>query len=265
MQAQFLELNGRRLFCQRVRAAAARQRLLVLPPFGEELNKCRRLLALCVRGLATDGHDVLWPDLFGTGDSGGNFEDANWELWRADVAALAAWHLDECGQLPAAVLAVRSGTLLLEALPAACRQRVVMWQPVLDGARFLQQFLRLRVMSERMSGGSESLADLERALSDDGQLEVAGYMLNGALASGMREAQLGAASLAGSALVHLLEFKTSIEAAVSVPTQRFASALIDAGIDARTQCVTAEQFWATQEISAPLEVVTATRAAFATS
>ena len=53
MSARFLELNGRRLFLiQAPAVGVARRRVLVLPPFAEELNKCRRLLAVTVRRLA---------------------------------------------------------------------------------------------------------------------------------------------------------------------------------------------------------------------
>lgn len=263
MDAQFLDINGRRLFCLRLRNDAARWRVLVLPPFAEELNKCRRMIALCARALAAEHCDVLWPDLYGTGDSSGEFEDARWDDWRADVAALAAWHARALPLAASAVLAVRSGALLVDALPLRAEGCVVLWQPVLDGARFVQQFLRLRVMSARMSGGTETIAQLEQQLAAGASLEVAGYSLSGALATGLGAARLTALSLARAAAVHLLEFKTGADAAVSLPSQQFISALRDGGSTASATCVLAEQFWTTQEISAPTSVVDATRNAFA--
>lgn len=263
MEAQFLEINGRRLFCNRLPKHDARWRLLVLPPFGEELNKCRRLLALCTRALAADSCDVLWPDLYGTGDSAGDFEDARWDAWRADLAALAAWHAGQAPQAAPAVLAVRCGALLLDAITEMPPGRVVLWQPVFDGGRFLQQFLRLRVMSQRMSGGSESVAQLEQALAAGESLEVAGYMLSGPLAAGLGAAQLTAGSFARATSVRMFEFKTSGDPALTLPTQKLHAALCEGGCAATASCVVAEQFWATQEISAPVSVVGATRAAFA--
>jgi exosortase A-associated hydrolase 2 len=265
MQAQFLDLNARRLFCNRLASHDARWRVLVLPPFGEEMNKCRRLMALCARALAADGCDVLWPDLYGTGDSSGDFEDAGWDSWRADVAALAAWHADQVPLATPALLAVRSGALLVDAMPAMPQGRVVLWQPVLNGGRFLQQFLRLRVMSQRMSGGSESMAQLEQTLAAGSSVEVAGYTLSARLASGLAAAQLTTASLAHVENLCVLEFKTDVDGTLTLPMQKLLAALTDQGRAASGSCVVAEQFWATQEISAPPSVVEATRAAFAAS
>ena len=89
MIARFLDIRARRLFCLHSPAAAHRPqyRVLVVPPFAEELNKCRRMLALTTRQLSMQGCDVLWPDLYGTGDSAGEFGDAVWADWVADLGA----------------------------------------------------------------------------------------------------------------------------------------------------------------------------------
>jgi pimeloyl-ACP methyl ester carboxylesterase len=42
-------------------------------PFAEEMNKSRRMAALQSRALAAQGYAVLQIDLFGCGDSGGDF------------------------------------------------------------------------------------------------------------------------------------------------------------------------------------------------
>ncbi len=59
----------------------------MLPPFAEEMNKCRRMMALTAYALQAAGLDVLFVDLFGTGDSGGDFADGSLEVWRSDLHA----------------------------------------------------------------------------------------------------------------------------------------------------------------------------------
>ena len=265
MSVRFVELNDRRLFLIHASAVGvARRRVLVLPPFAEELNKCRHLLAVTVRRLAAAGYDVLWPDLYGTGDSAGDFVDADWSMWCADLEALSAWHAAQRPATESCCLAVRSGALLLGALTARGRYtptHTVLWQPLFDGARVLQQFLRLRVMAERMGGGHETVAELEQLLASDGHLEVAGYSLNTKLYAELGAARLRATDLVGVAALHLFEFKATGGADVTLPAREFRDALRAHGCAATARCVAAEQFWATQEISAPPAVVDATLAA----
>lgn len=266
MQPLFLDLNGRRLFCGLHGDPDARRWVLVLPPFAEEMNKCRPLLARVARELARQACACLVPDLYGTGDSAGAFGEADWDGWLGDADALNAWMADRFPAARPGLLAVRSGALLLAGMRSAAQgwagARVVCWQPVLDGRRYLQQVLRLRVMAGRMAGGEESVKALEARLVDGETLEVAGYAVSAALASGLSCAMLSPPSLAQADGVVLLEFAASAPSETSLPVARFATALRDAGgaVDVRT--VACEQFWTTQEIAVPDAAVAATVAAF---
>ena len=59
--------------------------LLYVHPFGEEMNKSRRMVALQCRALAENGFLVLQMDLRGCGDSSDEFVDASWQDWIEDV------------------------------------------------------------------------------------------------------------------------------------------------------------------------------------
>ena len=50
--------------------------VLYCPPFAEEMNKSRRMAALQARAFAKAGYGVLLLDLYGCGDSSGDFSDA---------------------------------------------------------------------------------------------------------------------------------------------------------------------------------------------
>lgn len=161
--------------------------VLVVPPFAEEMNKCRRMIAVLSHRLLANGVAVVMPDLFGTGDSGGDFSDGSWTGWQEDLRNVQAW-CDRRGLDLSGLLAVRFGAALAVSAVTSGRlrgfERTVLWQPVFDGARLMTQFLRVRVASTLASGGQrESVADLRGRLAAGETIEVAGYGLAGRLAS----------------------------------------------------------------------------------
>jgi uncharacterized protein len=163
-------------------------------PFAEEMNRCRRMAALQSRTLASAGWAVLQIDLYGCGDSAGDFGEATWSRWTDDVVAAMAWLNAECGHAPD-LWAIRGGCLL--AAHAAERRspapNLVLWQPPVSGTQVLQQFLRLEV-ANRMLGSAQSERSGTRQLKDrlaQGEsLEIAGYVLSPQLASGLDAAEL---------------------------------------------------------------------------
>jgi exosortase A-associated hydrolase 2 len=225
-------------------AGACRGAILYLPPFGEEMNKARRMAALQARALAEQGYGVLQLDLYGCGDSSGELRDARWAGWLDDAAAAAAW-LTQRLDAPLTLWGLRLGALL--ALDFASRaampiERLILWQPVQHGATFIKQFLRLLTANDMLADGAgkqgEKSAGTEalRAALLDGQiLEVAGYELAPALAAAIETKD--AASLAP------------------------AGAWRAQGIAVQLQAVPCAPFWATQEITICPELLAATTAA----
>ena len=64
---------------------SARGAVVLFPAFGEEMNKCRRMVRLMSARLQAAGWHVWAPDLYGTGDSDGEFADAQWDVWMSDM------------------------------------------------------------------------------------------------------------------------------------------------------------------------------------
>lgn len=167
--------------------------VLVVPAFAEEMNKSRRLVhdtgvALQRRGICT-----LVPDLYGTGDSEGDFADARWEIWIEDLRRTVGW-ARERGAARFGVLVVRYGMALL--LAAAKHmdvvfERGVAWQPTMSGSTVLRHLLRMKVMAARMAGEAVPSADAlrESLLNGTEPLEVGGYLLSPQLASAMLAAE----------------------------------------------------------------------------
>ncbi len=93
-----------------VSGASATQILLHIPAFAEEMNKSRRMVALQAREFARHDYGVLVIDLFGTGDSQGDFSDASWSLWKQSLTEICAQLLQQGFNV--SFWALRSGALL---------------------------------------------------------------------------------------------------------------------------------------------------------
>jgi exosortase A-associated hydrolase 2 len=188
--AFFLDTPGGPRFCMfHAPVGACRGALVYVHPFAEEMNRSRRMAALCARSLAAQGIGVLLIDLHGCGDSAGDFGDATWDGWLRDIACARAWLEERLGRT-ASLWGLRLGALLAvvhaQRAPVA-PECLLLWQPVTIGSGYLNGFLRLRLASELLAGGSDSggTEALREALAAGESLEIAGYTLNPQLASGI--------------------------------------------------------------------------------
>lgn len=162
----------------------ARQAIIYLPPFAEEMNRCRFTVAQQAGALSELGYAVLLLDPYGTGDSAGDLSDATWEGWVKDVRIAADWL--EARTSLITLWGLRLGALL--AADAANRtpdryKRLLFWQPVQDGKLFLTQYLRLRIaflMDRNLP--AETTDDMRNTLKTGGVLEIAGYPIGGRMA-----------------------------------------------------------------------------------
>lgn len=194
-----LHLQGPELrrFCLWFQAGSAPRGLVVhVAPFAEELNKTRRMVSQQARLLASAGFDVLIPDLLGCGDSPGHFEDATWETWRRDVIAAAAWlRQQHRAQKPLLWLwGTRLGALLATDVACACQANgLLFWQPVLDGSKHLQQFLRIAdTQTNPAPSNARGGTSVTQRLDAGEAVDVAGYRISPALASSLRAAHVSA-------------------------------------------------------------------------
>ncbi len=191
--------------------------MLYVHPFAEEMNKARRMAALQARALAAAGWTVLQVDLAGCGDSEGEFGEASWDRWVADVREAVGWLRERSGREPW-LWGLRAGCLVASeaAIEMASVPGLLFWQPVLSGKQFLQQFLRLKLASQILGSAEAARVDTrelrERLLRGD-SVEVAGYELSPALAAGLEAADL--APIAGACPVAWIEVTGATEAQMS--------------------------------------------------
>lgn len=242
---------------------------LYIHPFAEEMNKSRRIAAIQARAFAEAGFAVLQIDLFGCGDSDGEFSEARWNTWKQDLSIASDW-LENRATVPISLWGLRLGALLALDF-AGGRQnpidRIILWQPVLNGASFLNQFLRLRVANEMLANTSGSAkttgtGSLRDCLANGQMLEVAGYELVSGLTDAIDRLKASELAVAKSA-IHWFEI-------VAEPGRPMSSAGINAinlwkrnGIDPYVHLIPGPPFWATQEIAECPELVSATLTAVA--
>jgi uncharacterized protein len=121
--------------------------VLLCNPFGQEAIRAHRALRSLADRLARQGHAVLRFDYAGSGDSMGSDEEVDLNAWAADVV-MAHGELQARAQVPVhawigmrlgAAVALRAAGQLAE-LP-----RMVLWEPVLDGAAYLHNLRQSHV------------------------------------------------------------------------------------------------------------------------
>jgi exosortase A-associated hydrolase 2 len=250
--ANFIGPAGRRiLVVARRPVGTARGCILLVPPFGEEMNKSRRMLALVAQGLAARGFVAALPDLSGTGDSEGEFGESTWSQWRQDLQTVHAF-FEEQGQVIRAALAVRTGCALIAEVAgqhAWNLSHTVFWQPVLDGARFLTQFLRLRVASSLMGGDRrESTQDLLSRFRSGETLEIAGYEVSPALAHELDKMNAVASLSPNLGTVHWIEVMRAEDGALSESARSAISKATERRVEIVPSTHSGEPFWSSTEI-----------------
>ncbi|MGD9597443.1 MAG: hydrolase 2, exosortase A system-associated [Steroidobacteraceae bacterium] len=232
--------------------AQVRDCVLVVPPFAEEMNKSRRLVAELAAALVKRGLNVAIPDLSGTGDSAGDFGDASWIAWLDDLALCREW-TESRGLTVSSLLAIRLGAALAcdavstGKLPPV--RRTTFCQPVLDGRRHLQQFLRLRVAAKMVSrDGGESIDSLRGLLSSGVAVEVAGYSVAPVLAQELEAISAPDQLPQAFGEVDWVEVVRSLEAGPSAQAIRLSERSGTGGAAIRTHAVVGEPFWGATEI-----------------
>ena len=177
-------------------APAALGDVLLVPAFAEELNRCRSMVTQQAQAFAGIGIGTLVLDLYGTGDSPGEFDAADWASWSDDLQCGLKWlrtYGNGCqtlwgvrlGALMAAQLAVREGSGI---------GKLLMWTPVINGKTYWTQFLRIRIASEMgLPDGIKSTETLRKQSAVGQVVEASGYLVGPTLAQQLDSLEMPAA------------------------------------------------------------------------
>ena len=251
LDALFLPVSDVRLFCLLHRPdekSEIKGAVIYVHPFAEEMNKSRRMAALQAKAMASVGYVVLQVDLLGCGDSAGDFADATWESWVANLVEAGTWLREQTG-MQLCWWGLRAGNLL--AAEAAGRVglpcRLLLWQPVWVGKLYLQQFLRLKIAGELLDGGTKGAMNrLKAQLAAGDSVEIAGYELTSSLASGLEDVELVIPDVVQRA--DLIEVSSGGAEELSPALSSRLEKWRGAGRDVRGESIAGPAFWQTTEI-----------------
>jgi exosortase A-associated hydrolase 2 len=250
LQPTFLPSARGRLFATLFGAEPRSERaVLLLPPFAEEMNKCRPMLAAQARMLAQLGTDVLILDLSGTGDSEGEFADARWEGWLEDLLTAHGW-LRGRGATCIDLWAVRGGALFVAGLAGAVvasESHLLLWHPFATGRQLATQLLRLRIAADAARGGPQTADALRAQLRERGSIEIAGYEIAQPLLDALEKQTLQAGLVQPWKSVMWLD----VLAAPSTEPLPGTARLLEAArtVPVQHSNVVGEPFWGTPEIA----------------
>lgn len=180
---QFLNLDDERVFATIHQPNSPSSRAIVMcHPLGEEKLWAHRVFVSFARDLAAAGFVVLRFDFRGEGDSDREFEASSLTTRIEDAClAVSAVRAIHPSVEDVTMVGLRLGASI--ALAAAIRSgdvaRVALWDPVVDGAAYMQAFLRLNLMYQMALHRRvvESREALVARLGNDETVNIEGYEL----------------------------------------------------------------------------------------
>lgn len=244
----------------------ARGAILYVHPFAEEMNRSRRMAAQQSRAFAAMGYAVLQMDLFGCGDSCGEFSSGRWEQWKRDLTVAAEWLAERTSGQPLHLWGVRLGGLL--ALDFAATRKVesiILWQPFMNGRTCINQFLRLRLAAGTDHGAPlapRSTSALRAELVIRGRLEVAGYELDSTMVKGIDACD--AVNIRPLPCdVHWFASGARAARKLAAGTARLARHWTPLGVTLHFHAVDGAPFWAINDVAECPALLAATSSVFA--
>ncbi len=236
--------------------------VLCIPAFAEEMNKSRRMVSQQARAWVEQGYSVVSFDLFGTGDSYGEFGEATWRIWLDNINELILW-LKTKGYSQISLWSLRAGSLLaLDFLNRTDEKfdRLIAWQPVLTGEQYVMQFLRLKAAASFMENNAPQIktSEIKQRLIEGHTEEVAGYLLNPQLMVPMLELKCLQNDINNVGYFHVFEISLDEASTPTYQTQKWVDNLKQLNNHVSLEILNDIQFWASQEITESKKLISLT-------
>jgi pimeloyl-ACP methyl ester carboxylesterase len=173
---------------------------VICPPLFSDYMRTQLALRELAISLAERGQHVLRFDYRGTGDSFGEIGEVGVCDWLEDIALVVREGREISGSSVVRLLGVRAGALL------ACRsagassdvQRLVLWDPVPDGASYLQ------VLRRRQAALCERNLYMTNPERREAMNEYAGYALSERMPEDLRLVDASAYSSVPKGMLHIV-------------------------------------------------------------
>lgn len=175
----------------------------LVPALFEEKRSAHRAMVDFARALAGAGWWVLHLDLAGSGNSPGDLRTLRWEDWVANVVDAVAWLRRRSGQVPTVLVGVRAGALIAAPAAAAVEPPPLalhLWQPVVDGGKYLSQMQTRRRIQDGLTGHAETAPEGPGEIAD-----VDGFAVGPALYASLQARRLEEEKLPPEMPVQILQ------------------------------------------------------------
>ncbi len=189
LSGHFITSPQGRLFLTQFGEITGDTAILCLPSITEEMNLARAVVAKQAQHFANQKIPCFILDYYGTGDSEGEFEQANTDIWLANILT-AGEYMQQQGITKIILWGVRFGALLVLSHQATLHQKLpiiqqILWQPVTNGKLFAGQFLRIKQAHAMMNAASSKNAgdkvNWREYILAGNSVAVAGYFLTKAM------------------------------------------------------------------------------------
>jgi exosortase A-associated hydrolase 2 len=263
LEGHFLPCEQGNIFITQFSVMLGDTAILCLPPLFEELNLSRAVIAKQAQRFSAHNLPCFVMDYFGTGDSEGELEQANIDIWLQNIVTTSKW-LEQRGVKNIIIWGVRFGSLLVLAyqqlivgqLPITYQLH---WKPILNGRQYLAQFLRIKQTKDMLqsqhisfSGENSSKENWRERILLGETIEVAGYKVSTDLFVQVEQ-------LSVNQKLQTLSPILWCELASNKPSPVLEKLLL--GIDSSQislHCVPSQSFWQTPEVFDVPELVSTT-------
>jgi pimeloyl-ACP methyl ester carboxylesterase len=196
-------------------------------PFGQEAVRAHRLVRILAERLARGGLHALRFDYVGSGDSDGDDADGSLASYVEDTQRAVAELRRLSGASRISLFGLRLGaTVALLASARAAAHRLVLWDPVVSGRRYLDE---IRAAHRAEVPGS------------DGAREILGFALSPALEAEIAAITPDRLTTARGSQVHLIASPLAAEAA------GLEASLREAGVATQSTSIESAVAWASEE------------------
>lgn len=221
-------------------APRARGGVLIVSPFGREYLRAHRALRELAESLSQEGLTSLRFDHYGCGDSAGEGEEADLDQWVGDVEVAAEELADGATTRDISAVGLRLGAAL--AVLAAERRgarfsRLVLWEPVVVGARYLEE---LSVLQEAWSASHPAPPGEARSEGED-EGDILGFPLPFPLRQAIGALDLSRVAKAPARKVLIVSSEHAFDCSP------LHERLVSLGAEVSTIPAPAQTFWLRQE------------------
>ena len=241
----FFPGRGRELFgmLHEPASSSAKGAFLFCAPYGEEKLWTHLVYVSFARELARRGLTVLRFDYRGTGDSEGDSEEATPDACLDDIRSALGVLRGKRAGVPLGLLGLRFGATLatLAAETEDDVRQLVLWHPILRGAPYAQELLRMNLATQiaQYREVREDRDALVRAMKAGRTVNVDGYEMSLAGYEQMSAIDLLASSRRSAARCLVAEISARPLAAAGADMARFAARYADG----TTVVAVEEPFW----------------------